>query len=171
MEVPWTTFCWRRFRSRRWRSVSIYQKMHTGCKIHRGQRQHTSFKFCAQSKKFSRRQSYYRPNQRFHCEHNQNRHELRRATVRFESDDDNEVGNRLGVGFRIGGTRPFTAKRSKMNKLLKGRLHLSNHRIWWTAALSMGPSACWNSLDSFDPDATPQFTSIDRDQNKFTAGS
>ena len=29
----------------------------------------------------------------------------RQATVRFESDDDNEVDNRLGVGFRIGGTR------------------------------------------------------------------
>ena len=29
----------------------------------------------------------------------------RQAVVRFESDDDGEVGVRTGVGFRIGGTR------------------------------------------------------------------
>ena len=29
----------------------------------------------------------------------------RQATVRFESDDDGDTGARLGVGFRIGGTR------------------------------------------------------------------
>ena len=29
----------------------------------------------------------------------------RQAAVRFESDDDGDTGTRLGVGFRIGGTR------------------------------------------------------------------
>tara|TARA_R100001086_G_scaffold155864_1_gene83320 strand:+ start:346 stop:690 length:345 start_codon:yes stop_codon:yes gene_type:complete len=59
-----------------------------------------------------------------------------------------------------------------MSKLLKGRLP-------FVQAPDLVDSRTFNrtvrllelSLDSFDPDATPQFTSIDRDQNKFTAGS
>tara|TARA_R100000406_G_C3080316_1_gene116757 strand:+ start:376 stop:717 length:342 start_codon:yes stop_codon:yes gene_type:complete len=58
-----------------------------------------------------------------------------------------------------------------MSKLLQGRLpFVQNGQMVDGPTFNRTVRLLELSLDSFDPDSTPQFTSIDRDELKFNAG-